>query len=137
MRNRDWTRPATRYELLCNGKRERAFGIGHLVTGYRGRILRGCESCLSLLATFERVPNSDIVLSVVVQECRGQLAGLKDRDKLRIPRKQWIRPQVCRDLIRLALENLALGSFQGMTVFDGKLDGVIQRDSRREFGRQL
>ncbi len=114
-------------ELLRHIESEGALVIGHGGFRLRGGVLGGLQAVLALPSAFEQVRNAHIKLHDVVDVVGGKVVRLKDRQELSVRRQHWIWPQVRGDLLRLILLDRGLCGLQIVIVFEGQLDGFIQR----------
>src|ERR1700684_1459867 len=110
---------------------ERALVIGNGRSRLRSRVLGGLQAVLTLPPTFKQVRNAQVKLHDVVDVSGCKVFGLEDRQKLSVRREHRIWPQVCRNLLRLILQDSGLRGLQIVVVLKRKLDSFVQCEAYR------
>ena len=116
-------------ELRGGLEGDRALVIGHLRARDRGLVLRRLEAVLALPSALEEIAETEVKLGRVIEVAGVELAGLKDRKKLRVAQQHRVRPQVRGNLLGLALLDRGARGLQRVVVLEGQLNGLIEGDS--------
>lgn len=116
-------------ELLTDGERQHALGIGDLGLREDGLVARRVNPPVALSAPLEQVANARVELHDVVERIGGPLAGLEHREELRIPRQERVRTQGGRHLLGATLFGLRSGRPDGRVVRQRQSNRLLQRDS--------
>ena len=96
-----------------------------------GQIFGRLQAVLPLLAALKQIADAQVELRRIVEVVGAELAGLKDRQKLRSRQEHRIRPQIGGDLFRLVLLNRGPRGQQIVIVLERHLNRVIERDGHR------
>ena len=98
--------------------------------GHGGLVTRSLQAVLAFPAALKQVSNSDIELLDLAQIVSREIGGRKNRQELGIEIQSRIGPQVCRDLLRLVLQNQSARRLQRVIVRQRQINRLIQSDQR-------
>ena len=98
--------------------------------------MRGLQAVLTFLAAFEGVAEAEIELRAIADIGRIELRKIEEGEKLRIPGKSRVRPQVGGDFLSLILHDGGAGRFERVIVRKRELYGLLERDARSRWLRK-
>ncbi len=115
-------------ELRSNIESKTALVVGDLGPAHRRHVLGRLQAVLPLLAALEQIADAEVKLRGVVEVIAAEIAGLEDRQELRVTEEHRVRTQVGRCFFGLVLLNHGAGSHQIVVVLERHLNGVVKRD---------